>query len=193
MSTTFNSSPMMRNPDEVQILSTPQHVGQGGARIFDERSGVFPPAAPGADVTFAPGGVPMTVRLDAGVQIFQTAQDAARSAEAGAALPPAAPPVEHRQVRPVSAVPQTVSLDPQRLAWIVSRLAYIKSECHQAVHPPTLRDRLRDVIEVLEVLVGGAVSDAQPNVVPGVPLESLDDPSKTRVVFFGGPGQGRAV
>jgi len=76
----------------------------------------------------------------------------------------------------------------ERLAIAKSRLAYIKSECHQAVNPVSIRDRVRDLISLLEFVLCGEISDAQPNVVPGTPAGQLEDPTKTRVEFFGGPG-----
>lgn len=76
----------------------------------------------------------------------------------------------------------------QRAQIVAKRLAYIKSECHQAVHPTVIRDRLRELIETLEWLLIGDVSNAQPNVIPGVPAGVHDDPSKVRVEFVSGPG-----
>lgn len=89
---------------------------------------------------------------------------------------------------PQPQAPQPRKLDNnQRMAISQQRLAYIKSECHQAVHPTVIRDRLREVIDVLEFLLFGQISNEQPNLIPGAPANAMDDPSKTRVEFYGGP------
>lgn len=109
------------------------------------------------------------------------------------------------QPQPRQPVPPQAPLSPeqqqqlavaQKFALIRRQLSYIKSECHQAVHPTVIRDRLRDLIEVMEFMLFGGVSNAQPNLIPGVPAGAMDDPSKTKVEFFAGPGtvpQGGAV
>jgi hypothetical protein len=76
----------------------------------------------------------------------------------------------------------------QRITIAAKRLAYIKGECHQAVHPTVIRDRVRELIELLEWLLIGEISNAQPHVVPGVPAGIHEDPSKIKVEFTSGPG-----
>jgi hypothetical protein len=78
--------------------------------------------------------------------------------------------------------------EQQKSQYIQARLAYIKGECHNAVHPSVIRDRLTDVIELLEWSFFGHVSNEQPHVVPGVPVNQLDDPSRTRVTFITNAG-----
>lgn len=76
----------------------------------------------------------------------------------------------------------------QTLNLISRRMAYIKSELHQAVNIISLRDRVRELAELIEFALIGRVQDAQPNIVPGIPAHQIDDPSKTRVEFTSGPG-----
>ena len=73
--------------------------------------------------------------------------------------------------------------EQQRSQYIQNRLAYIKGECHNAVHPTVIRDRLTEIIELMEWAFFGRVSNEQPHVVPGVPVNQLEDPSRTRVTF----------
>ena len=75
----------------------------------------------------------------------------------------------------------------QKLTHAARTMAHIKSELHQAVHPTVLRDRLKDLIEIMEWLLFGQVSNAQPNIVPGIPANAYEDSSRTRVEFYGGP------
>lgn len=76
----------------------------------------------------------------------------------------------------------------QALSLITRRMAYIKSELHQSMNIYSLRDRVRELAELVEYALTGQISDAQPNVVPGTPAANIDDPTKTRVEFTSGPG-----
>jgi len=71
----------------------------------------------------------------------------------------------------------------EKIQYVKARLAYIRGECHNAVHPTVIRDRLTELIDVLEWAFFGQVSNEQPHVVPGVPVGQLEDPSRTRVTF----------
>jgi hypothetical protein len=71
----------------------------------------------------------------------------------------------------------------EKAQYVKARLAYIRGECHNAVHPTVIRDRLTELIDVLEWAFFGQVSNEQPHVVPGVPVGQLEDPSRTRVTF----------
>lgn len=75
-----------------------------------------------------------------------------------------------------------------RIAASVNQLKHIRAELHQAVNAISLRDRVKDIIDVLEYLITERVTTDQPNVLPGTPAALLEDHSKTRVEFTAGPG-----
>jgi len=78
---------------------------------------------------------------------------------------------------------RTVVPQEQRLQHVLPRLAAIRSELYSATYATIVRDRLRETLDLLEFLLTGAVSENQPNQIPGTPASVLDDPTKTRVEF----------
>lgn len=76
----------------------------------------------------------------------------------------------------------------QKMSIVQKRFAYIKAELHQSMNIYSLRDRVRELADLMEWYLFGAISDAQPNVIPGTPASAIDDPTKTRVEFTSGPG-----
>ena len=76
----------------------------------------------------------------------------------------------------------------QKMQIIGKRLAYIKAELHQSLNVYSINARIRETLDLMEYYLFGAISDAQPNTIPGTPASAIDDPTKTRVEFTSGPG-----
>jgi hypothetical protein len=87
---------------------------------------------------------------------------------------------QHNQLPQNSASPSPTQ---QRLTAAVHQLRYVKSECLGATNPYLLRDRLVQVIEVLEYILAGDVSGQQSNQVPG--NRPQEDHGKAKVQFLG--------
>jgi hypothetical protein len=77
----------------------------------------------------------------------------------------------------------------QRLAKTQRQLAFLKSEMNTATNPLTIRERLISLVECLEYLLFGQLSNGDPNTIPGTPAELLDTPGKQKVEFTSGPAE----
>jgi hypothetical protein len=69
----------------------------------------------------------------------------------------------------------------ERAAHAVRRLRDIRNELHSATYATIVRDRVRELMDVVEFLLTGLVSEAVPNQTPGSP--PAEDYTKTRVEF----------
>lgn len=69
---------------------------------------------------------------------------------------------------------------------IVMEIRRLRSDLTQAYNPYSLQKILDSTLQLMEYMLAGAVVHANPNQIPGRPVDPLDS-GKTRVEFFGGP------
>lgn len=106
--------------------------------------------------------------------------------ESGQQNPPGQTPQQAYAAQHPQHIPQNStgpSPTQQRLVAAVQQLRYVKSECLGATNPYLLRDRLVQVIEVLEYILAGDVSGQQSNQVPG--NRPQEDHNRAKVQFLG--------
>jgi len=98
-------------------------------------------------------------------------------------LPGQTPQQAFEAQHPAQPAPQAVNPTQQRLEVAIRQLRHVKSECQQATNPYTIRDRLVQVIEVMEYILAGNVATAESNQVPGHAPQP--DPNRARVQIIG--------
>jgi hypothetical protein len=62
-------------------------------------------------------------------------------------------------------------------------LAQLSNDCSSAVYPSILRDRMRSLIDCVELLLFNEISDGEPRVDAGTPLAEIEDVTRPKVVF----------
>ncbi len=72
-------------------------------------------------------------------------------------------------------------------AALTKKVRELKAESHNAVNVYKIKEVLQGLLDVVEVLLTGRATIVQPNVVPGLPLQS--DPTKQHVQLFRTPDQ----
>lgn len=86
--------------------------------------------------------------------------------------------IMHERVAPPA--PRVIPPE-ERAQHALRRLRDIRNELHSATYATIVRDRVRELMDLVEFLLTGTVSEAVPNQVPGAP--PAEDYSKTRVEF----------
>lgn len=88
--------------------------------------------------------------------------------------------------QPQQSQPQQPGPSPtqQRLNHAVNRLRQIRNESHNAVNPYSIRDRMVEIIDALEYMLTGYVSNESLVQSPSIPPQP--DPNMARVQYLGG-------
>jgi hypothetical protein len=74
----------------------------------------------------------------------------------------------------------------QKISMMVGRIRQLRSDLTSAYNPYSLQKVLDATLEVLEYMLSGAVTQPNPNQIPGQALDPLEQ-GKAKVEFFGGP------
>lgn len=91
-------------------------------------------------------------------------------------------PPQYYQPQPQQLTPQ--QLAQQKLAYAIQKIHEIRSDLTTGFNQYRLRDSLDQTLQIVEYLLTGQVSHANPNQVPGLPLDPLDQ-GKAKVEYFG--------